>query len=104
MDKLLDLLNEFDPYINGDGEHMDNIWFFAYLGQSAVYDRDKAESIIISRKYKFIEWLVKEGKIDYSKLKVNYIYHDTEWNLVQEVLMQLAIDEEPLKFLNSILK
>ena len=104
MEKLLDLLNEYDPYIASDGEHQDNVWFYAYQGKSAIYDKKNAESVIISKNYGFIGWLVIKNKIDFHKLKVNYIYHDEAWDFEKEILMQLAIQDEPLEFLDSILK
>jgi hypothetical protein len=30
MKKLLELLNEYEPYIASDGEHRDNLWGYAY--------------------------------------------------------------------------
>jgi hypothetical protein len=55
------------------------------------------EAYLISKKYWFIKWLVENEKIDENK-----IFNDC-W-LYYSVLMKLAIQDEPIKFLISILK
>ena len=59
MEKLIELLNEYEPYIAKDWEHRDNLWGYALQWHSAIYDRKNAESIIISRNYWFIKRLVE---------------------------------------------
>ena len=57
------------------------------------------EETLISKKYQFIERLVKNDKIDMSKLDSRYSKVEYE-----PLLMLLAIQDEPIDFLLSILK
>jgi len=65
-----------------------------------------AESIILNKKFWFIKWLVENDKIDLEKEIKN-----SELNWLHEhyfredcLLMLLAIQDEPINFLVSILK
>lgn len=117
MEKLIELLNEYDPYIASDGEHRDNLWGYAYQWHSAVFPKELAESYIISARYGFIKWLVENEKIDYEKIEKQtkcknivgwkeFLDFDIERDFTpyEEVLMWLAIQDEPIEFLVSILK
>lgn len=111
MDKLVKLLNRFEKEkiisegwrVDEDDEYFwrsvedweivnwsfdpDAHWFFKYQ--------------IISKDFKFIERLVNNNKIALTKL-----YHDMRlefWDYYW-LLMQLAIQDEPIEFLISILK
>lgn len=76
-----------------------------------------AESIILNKKFWFIKWLVENEKIDYEKIEKQtkcknivgwqeFLDFDIERNFTpyEEVLMWLAIQDEPIEFLVSILK
>ena len=119
--KLIELLNEFEPYIASDGEHRDNLWGYAYQWHSAVFPKELAESYIISKSYGFIKWLVENDKIDTSKANdknlngyeielriraVKELVADSEEKTVLylNLLMLLAIQDEPIRFLCEILK
>ena len=52
----------------------------------------------------FIKWLVENDKIDINKTPWHYIYHYTDEDVVKEALMHLAIQDEPIEFLCSLLK
>ena len=121
MQKLIELLNEYDPYIASDGEHRDNLWGYAYQWHSAVFPKELAESYIISKSYGFIKWLVENDKIDTSKANdknlngyeielriraVKELVADSEEKTVLylNLLMLLAIQDEPIRFLCEILK
>jgi hypothetical protein len=106
MGKLVELLNEYDPYIASDGEHRDNLWGYAYQWHSAVFPKELAESYIISARYGFIKWLVENDKID----KEN-VYNNSDYPMVKRdeflyewLLMLLAIQDEPVKYLCEILR
>ena len=115
MDKLIELLNEYDPYIASDGEHRDNLWGYAYQWHSAVFSKELAESYIISARYGFIKWLVENDKINrekfwnsetksskYSDFELSY---DTpREDYINTLLMELAIQDEPIQFLIKILR
>lgn len=122
MQKLIELLNEYDPYIASDGEHRDNLWGYAYQWHSAVFPKELAESYIISKSYGFIKWLVENEKIEWEKFQEPKIrgiiwlisnWHNSEWKSYKDyskelayesLLMLLAIQDEPIRFLCEILK
>ena len=89
MTKLLELLNEYSK----------NIWYF---NEEDLQWQTKAW--ILSKEFWWIKWLVDNDKIDISKTPWHYIYHYTDEDVVKEALMQLAIQDEPIDFLISILK
>jgi len=63
------------------------------------------ETILISKKFWFIKWLVQNDKINYDKLEDNpdWFYIDLSDNYL-EILALLSIQDEPISFLISILK
>lgn len=72
---------------------------------------DKEEARIISKKFWFIEWLVESEKIDLYKLPIRLeeYYQNTEavgyiTDDESILLMELAIQDEPISFLVSLLK
>ena len=67
MDKLELLLNEYEPYIASDGEHQENIRLYRAKSQDKTV-RDNAIRYILSKEYLFIDWLIREGKVDNKKL------------------------------------
>ena len=68
---------------------------------------DKEEARIISKKFWFIKWLVENEKIDFEK-KLNTLRFESLVNQTLDsylaLLMLLAIQDEPIRFLTSILK
>jgi len=97
MTKLLELLNEFDKPLG---------WYYEdwVLDCKLNLYEYMAYEWICSARYWFIKWLVENDKIDISKTPWHYIYHYTDEDVVKEALMQLAIQDEPIDFLISILK
>ncbi len=110
MEKLIELLNEYEPYIASDGEHRDNLWGYAYQWHSAVFPKELAESYIISARYWFIKWLVENDKIDHWKLSNYIIDNKFFWDKIAELkeyetlLMLLSISDTPIEDLISYLK
>lgn len=115
MEKLKELLNEYEPRIAGDGEHMDNIRLFrTYMSDKTV--RDNAVRYIVSREYEFIKRLIDKNKIDRNLVdwailhKTRRLLEDDYWvenmnkQYYEKTLMLLAISEKPLELLDSILK
>lgn len=104
MDKLIELLNEYewkelyfyDDWICCDKYDMYEVW------DSLV------ELEIISKRYWFIQRLVDNDKIDLMKLKKwiedNKFYCAKWGKTTNMLLMLLAIQEQPIDFLVSILK
>ena len=104
MEKLRELLNEFDPYISKDWEHRDNLWYSVICWESAVFTKEIWVLKIISKEYLFIDWLVKNNKI---KFREDFYLEDTYWWWFGEdelIVMLLSIQDEPIEFLVSILK
>ena len=70
------------------------------------------ESVIISKKFWFVKWLVEHQKIDLFTPKQYFfdkIFSDTyEWDFVCEVyeivIIVLSIQDNPIKYLCSILR
>jgi hypothetical protein len=112
MEKLRELLNEFDPYIAKDWEHRDNLWYGVICWESAVYWKENWIQKIISKEYGFIQRLVENNRIDIERLhkivdyilvmKGNYVNaHDYNSDCL---LMLLAISDTPIEDLISYLK
>ena len=116
MEKIIKLLNEYeetkairDYTWRIEKQNKKRICWTEYTW--AYVDDEEAERIIISKKYKFIEWLVKGDKIDFYKVSqaenelevdVNvYRYEDDNYYWL---LMILSIEDEPIEFLISVLK
>lgn len=108
MEKLLGLLNEYDPYIASDGEHRDNLWGYAYQWHSAVFPKELAESYIISARYGFIKWLVDNDKIKPLRKFIGWETDEDEpyiqFDLVDQYIAYLSISDTPIEDLISYLK
>ena len=78
---------------------------------------DKEEARIISKKFWFIKWLVENEKIDRDKKEIEKSDYSITFTwaltmdeksdldvMVDTLLMQLSIQENPIEFLVSILK
>ncbi len=118
MEKLLQLLNEYEMLI-----WTDRVWWWAIddgaffctrkskKGNLIVQHSSEYEAIsqIISKKFWFIEWLVDNDKIDIQWTK-NLLYESEIFNLLpytnlmERLIMYLAIQDDPIDFLVSILK
>ena len=111
MDKLLQLLNEYQT------QRKSKFKFSGYDERSLSFllvDSNEVlwEETIISKKFWFIEWLVLNMKINTDELMrhwhiVKTYDLDEPWDsygYVDSLLMLLTIQDEPIDFLNSILK
>lgn len=89
MEKLIELLNEFNK----------EKWWHPWLLYEWFWVRRWDLNFIFNHsKFPFIEWLVDNDKIDESKIEIHW------FSFYESVLMQLAIQDEPIEFLISILK
>ena len=60
---------------------------------------------LVSKKMWFIEWMVKNNKIDHDKVYDNENYYAVDvWDNTDELLMLLAISENPISDLISYLR
>ena len=109
MMKLIELLNEFE-YYNKNCEFWKEYNNYTYRKREEYeLEEDLTKNcmnitFILSKKFWFIKWLVENDKIDIDKLekkvlKENLIRKFDEW-----LLMLLAIQDEPIRFLCEILK
>ena len=107
--KLLELLNEYETprswvvYKSYD----DYDWFFYWVDCDWETEIAWSDSLICSKKFWFIKWLVENEKIDFEK-KLNTLRFESLVNQTLDsylaLLMLLAIQDEPIRFLTSILK
>ena len=117
MEKLIELLNEFEDY-NKNCEWGKQYNYYSYRKRyEGDFERDLTENcmnivFIISKTFGFIKWLVDNDKIDRKKahekikeLGKDYWWFDIySWIVENCLLMLLAIQDEPIEFLISILK
>lgn len=114
MDKLLQLLNDYSPLKDTSDEYCVKYWKVwirtRLYAEPDVYVNYTLQ--IISKKFWFIEWLVLNMKINTDELMrhwhiVKTYDLDEPWDsygYVDSLLMLLTIQDEPIDFLNSILK
>ena len=94
MEKLIELLNEYEKKTYNKVER----------NEEKLFPR---QEFIISKKFWFIQWLVENEKIDFEK-KLNTLRFESLVNQTLDsylaLLMLLAIQDNPIEFLASILK
>ena len=128
MGKLIELLNEYETprswvvYKSYDAYD----WFFYWVDCDWETEIAWSDSLIISKKFWFIKWLVENDKIEWetiwnyqSRTKLRtlthtaWLWHDAEWKSELEyiketftdgLLMLLSISDEPIRFLCEIIK
>ena len=112
MEKLIELLNEFEQL--NMCRKFDAFEMHTFEDSNWV-DR-LLEDTVISHRYWFIKWLIDNDKIDFENQAMQYAKEDLSKFLNERkdknwmsdeyamLLMLLAIQDEPLKFLVSIIK
>lgn len=114
LDKLIELLNEYDEWWNWRKLHWKGLWCedydtIWYKDKELTCEQDEIIIYLISKPYWFIKWLVDNNKIDLWKL---IMIKDEEQKTIVDIdnsrentlLMLLAIQDEPIEFLCDILK
>ena len=132
MEKLIELLNEYDEWWNWRKLHWKGLWCedhntIWYKDKELTCEQDEVVAYLISKKFWFIEWLVDNDKIDFESenypLKKYYPYFNDDvlaivsqdcntyedhcrvcYEKYESLLMLLAIQDEPIEFLISVLK
>lgn len=117
MEKLIELLNEYEKGIKKSEfyEWEKWIWWPNNLFRRDTRDEewshlysDTADTYVISKKYGFIWWLVENEKIELEAWPLYWcqlIMHNRQpYTLYETILMLLAIEENPIDLLCSILK
>jgi len=107
MEKLIELLNK-------EMEEKEKAWpklarFTSYDGINKVFNLNNGCSFcvefVLSKRYRFIKRLVKNNKIDLSKLwKKSYMWFWDKYTREASLLMILSISNTPIKDLISMLK
>lgn len=112
MNKLLELLNEYKIYTDHKKSRMSeyvwtNVWDDIVMDSYVWTTKDKTLEII-SKKFWFIKWLVKNDKVDLEKLDTpEYIDLWDDFMKLSDsdyLTMLLSIQDNPIEFLVSILK
>ena len=113
--KLLELLNEYETprswvvYKSYD----DYDWFFYWVDCDWETEMAWSDSLICSKKFWWIWWLVENDKIDFEWMSwhaniIKYLrdVKKYEWEQIKEwvILMLLAISDTPIEDLISYLK
>lgn len=102
MEKLIQYLNESEDWFVSR--------FISYDGINRVFRLDNWQSfhytLILSKEYCFIKWLVENNKIDTQKFreKAKFIILSNSIKYYEFLIMELSIQKNPVKFLVSILK
>ena len=108
MEKLIELLNEYWEY-----DLVEHNWEICKwttddeTGEINIYT-DYTNNII-SKKFWFIKWLVENDKIDFDGIQ-NVFYRNKrykeyrDYSDYESLLMLLAIQDEPIRFLCEIIK
>jgi hypothetical protein len=121
MEKLIELLREYIRpkyeyweywvYLNKQNKLIleEQHSFMGYwLDEERYTDVEFWESIIISKKFWFIKWLVENDKIDrhkfYDKNILKWFMTLTKEEKSDSIIMNLSISDTPIEFLISILK
>jgi hypothetical protein len=107
MDKLIELLNEYD----------DNNWevtdYWALFNRMNEWISETEDLQVISKKFWFIWWLVQNDKIDTTNKftlmanvenKENWLWYAHTFEWYEALIMILSIQDNPIEFLVSILK
>ena len=109
MKKLIQLLNEYQT------QRGSKFQFSSYdiNGSAFIIEKNPRmvlwEETITSKKFCFIKWLVDNDRIDIQWAK-NLLYESEIFNplpytdLAERLIMYLAIQDDPIEFLISILK
>jgi len=111
--KLIELLNEYvekynksDLYYTFELEK-DSWWLFCYddVTDHKWWTMQDEAMVICSKKFWFIKWLVENNKVDISKVwKLSNMWFGDKYTREETLLMLLSIQDEPIRFLTSILK
>lgn len=108
MEKLIILLNEFlddwqeRVYACYSLEDWFDKFFHTKDGEWTI-----EESQIISKKFWFIEWLLKNDEIDYKKLIKDIAFCEIRalnWWILSSLTMILSIEDDPIEYLISVLR
>lgn len=130
MEKLRQLLNDYEDYKEKETWYSNYDWRLNEINDEEEYEQwitafrvddsqlwvEESIAVIICKGYMFINWLVENEKIDF---ELDSIIHKHKWidfntwkwivveklcNRYESLLMLLAIQDDPISFLISLLK
>lgn len=118
LDKLIELLNKYEKktVVHWYEWYWEDVLMCRYIKDNFEFYTDEATTIAISKYYWFIKWLVDNDKIvDFVDKKETLVslrkwstsplwYIEMVTPKYEQLLMLLAIQDEPIEFLISILK
>lgn len=111
MEKVIELLNEYEKrtVVHWYEWYWQDVLMCRYIKDNFEFYTDEATTIAISKYYWFIKWLVDKDKIDVeSYCRITSVERKWEKDVyrdeVDSLIMLLAIQNEPIEFLISVLK
>ena len=121
MDKLIELLNEYEETENLNAykweiEWEDIIWYNKFWWWYETIN--VSESVIISKWYEFIAWIVEKKKFKPYHAYTDFLYWassrvefedwptipSVNWQLYDSILCGLALSDNPIELLSNIIK
>ena len=110
MEKLIELLNEYEKELNtGLNWRIDEKYWMLWRWLNLMW----VDQYLISKHYWFIKWLVENDKIDRDEIIINSDFmpiafdrkwEKYEWSEEKQLLMLLSISDTPIEDLVSYLK
>lgn len=112
MEKIIKLLNEFETPRSWVvfKSYDDYDWTFYWVDCDWETEIAWSDSMILSKRFQFVEWLVKNKKIDRWWVENNGDYAEYLCNLsfeeygVEILLMLFSIADEPIDYLCNLLR
>jgi len=112
LTKLIELLNEYEKHNKSDLYYkfkLENWELYCYNDVSDVLWTMQDEAMVIcSKKFWFIKWLVENEKIKPLRKFIGWETDEDEpyiqFDLVDQYIAYLSIQDNPIEFLVSILK
>ena len=107
MEKLIELLNEYEKYISmwwlADWREFDwNLHYYCNYKDEYVFDN--VHYRIISKNYWFIKRLIDKWKVSLLHRPRNEDIMDLDRSDYEKLLMMLAVDPDPVKYLISMIE
>lgn len=118
MEKLIELLNKYETktVVHWYEWYWQDVLMCRYIKDNFEFYTDEATTIVISKYYWFIKWLVENDKIDLDmvreKLWIPCCVWYGRWRIIavkdvedyKQILMLLSISDTPIDDLVSYLK
>lgn len=118
MGELIELFKEYvDNHWTDTKDIEKEYWVIDYWQWFQYWTREYLYEIIVSKKFWFIKWLVKNDKIDrenwglldncmseFDRYPISFDNKKLNYRAVDMLLMLLSIQDNPIEFLISILK